>query len=592
MKAINNNSVKTFQKAISCAPRGERAQWMLMIKVGTQDISPLVWSIQSGALESTQAMLQDLLTIRADRDKYYYGAHDLFQRHHDIVKKLFEDAPGLLPTLFDGLIWRSRVTVNGLRRVNYYVKYLLLDLDGEFAKTMEWVVRAKDPKIVCHPALTVIGDIIWARLASRAFFLKKSWFIFTLLVFCASQSIIKSIRSLESDEAEQTETVRYTQAAFRAFIYLFSMGQMLIYHVKKCGQGYFSGQTMRAFGCCSVPRYLHNWQEVGNLLLMLCLIIMLCFEPILHCINEEPLFTTECKDAAKWHFFPYSVFSMLSMVLYYCLLVDLAAFNNRVSAYVLVCGRMLSELVLFLVGLASILLTASCAFSCLHITGVDFENIASGGLAFFEIVLAIYSTENWKEIHNHPVILVGTYIFAVVAVIFLINLLIAQLKSAYDAVYSDMVGFARLKRIRIIIESMPQVSPKRWKDFTDVLGMDKPIEFNEGDVGVNGGIQLTEAASANPTTIDSIRRFGGSTSPSNQWPEENAGDDDTDRFERIETLIKKVNEELLKKSSSKRTKNSKGGSASGLSGSSGGAGHGSGADNSGMEGSTIENEDV
>merc|ERR1719261_119538 len=70
MKAINNNSVKTLQKAIGCAPRGARADWMLMIKVGTQDISPLLWSIQSGALESTSAIIKDLLSIRADRDKY------------------------------------------------------------------------------------------------------------------------------------------------------------------------------------------------------------------------------------------------------------------------------------------------------------------------------------------------------------------------------------------------------------------------------------------------------------------------------------------------------------------------------------------
>eukprot|EP00929_Paragymnodinium_shiwhaense_P055737 TRINITY_DN2790_c2_g2_i1.p1 TRINITY_DN2790_c2_g2~~TRINITY_DN2790_c2_g2_i1.p1 ORF type:complete len:1147 (-),score=315.94 TRINITY_DN2790_c2_g2_i1:353-3709(-) len=588
MKAINNNSVKTLNKAISCAPRGERATWMLMIKVGTQDISPLLWSIQSGALESTQAMLQDLLTIRADRDRYYYGAHALFNRHPDIVKRLFEDAPGLLNTLFDGLIWRSRVSTNAMRRVNYYFKYLLMDLDGEFAKTMEWVVRAMDPKIVCHPVLAVFGDIVWARLASHTFLLKKSWFILTLVVFCTSQSILRNIVTDEED----TETHRMLQFGFRLFIYVFSMGQLLVMHLRRICNSYMNRQTIKMFGCLPVPAYLQNWMEAGGLVLMCCLIVMLCFEPILHCIQEEPLFTTTCDDAEKIKFFPYSFFSMLAMILYYALLVDLAAFNNRVSAYVLVCGRMLSELVLFLVGLSSVILTASCSFSCLHTETGDFQNAWNGSMAFFEMVVNIYSAQGWKDLHDEPVQVAGAYAFMIITVIFLLNLLIAQLSGAYDAIYADMVGFARLKRLRIIIESMPQVSPKTWTRFKDTLSLESPIEFNEGDVGVAGGIQVQEAASLNPTTIDSIRRFGGSTSPSVQWPEEETGDDDTDRFERIENLIKKMNEELMKKDSHRSGRmgfSSAGRSGSGKSGNSGAGSFGGAGEQE--AGSGIEEEE-
>ena len=68
-------------RSIGYAPRGERAQWMLLITVGTQDISPFLWSIQSGALDAATGILADLLTIRADRDKCYYAAQDLFKRH-------------------------------------------------------------------------------------------------------------------------------------------------------------------------------------------------------------------------------------------------------------------------------------------------------------------------------------------------------------------------------------------------------------------------------------------------------------------------------------------------------------------------------
>merc|ERR1719281_1205823 len=155
-------------------------------------------------------------------------------------------------------------------------------------------------------------------------------------------------------------------------------------------------------------------------------------------MGEEPRFTELCADAKDITKFPYSVFSMLSMILYYVLLIDLAVFNNRVSAFVLVCGRMIGEVSLFLI----------------------------------------------------------------VSIVFLLNMLVAQLTCAYDAVYSDMVGYARLKRIRIIVESMPQVSEKRWQGFIQSLQLEQRIEFNEGDIGLSGGIQVLEPASAHPTTVD------------------------------------------------------------------------------------------
>lgn len=58
-------------------------------------------------------------------------------------------------------------------------------------------------------------------------------------------------------------------------------------------------------------------------------------------------------------------------------------------------------------------------------------------------------------------------------------------------------------------------------------------------------MQLTEPANANVTTSDMIRRFGGSTSPSAMWPEDDTrGDDADDRMERVERLLKKTMQKL------------------------------------------------
>merc|ERR1712187_913189 len=158
------------------------------------------------------------------------------------------------------------------------------------------------------------------------------------------------------------------------------------------------------------------------------------------------------------------------------------------------------------------------------------------------------------------------------------NMLIAQLACSYGSTYQDMVGFARLRRIKLIVETMPSVSAKNWASFLGGLKLDQRLEFNEGDVGLAGGIQVNEPASAHPTTVDMIRRFGGSTSPSIQWPEEDgAGDDDSDKFDRLENLIKKTMERITKSiGSGGGGRKGKGNSSAGNSGSGDGGGGGSG----------------
>jgi len=140
VKAIYTNSVEQLREAFQCAPHGERAHWMLKVQVGTQSITPLYWSVRSGALESASVIICDCPTFRADRGKYYYAADELFERHSDIVKMLCDEAPGLLPTLLSGLIWRSRLTEDGSRRGTYHVERLLVSRDGQFSKALQWML--------------------------------------------------------------------------------------------------------------------------------------------------------------------------------------------------------------------------------------------------------------------------------------------------------------------------------------------------------------------------------------------------------------------------------------------------------------------
>merc|ERR1712187_239325 len=307
--------------------------------------------------------------------------------------------------------------------------------------------------------------------------------------------------------------------------------------------------------------------------------------------EDSDMFLQTCEKAEGLRVFPYSFFAMVAMFLYYMLLMDMAVFSTRISAYVLACGRMLAEVGLFLLGLFCCVVTFSSALSCMDQKLKEFHGIQNGAFAMFKMLMNVFDTMEYKRLEDEPIVMCVVVVYIVSTYVFLLNMLIAQLACSYGSTYQDMVGFARLRRIKLIVETMPSVSAKNWQSFLNGLKLDQRLEFNEGDVGLAGGIQVSEPASAHPTTVDMIKRFGGSTSPSIQWPEEDgAGDDDTDKFDRLEALIKKTMERITKEAGSGGRKGKGGQSSSGMEGSGDGEGGGSGGGS--QEGSNGGEEDV
>merc|ERR1719343_599648 len=125
--------------------------------------------------------------------------------------------------------------------------------------------------------------------------------------------------------------------------------------------------------------YLLNWQDAASFLLTGCLLMMLFFEPILHCIaDRQPgaeIDFSEICSASKSVSFPYSVFSTMAMLLYFSLLIDLSVFSTRISAFALVCFRVLSEVFLFLFGLLFLVIGFAAAISSLDQNLTSFKDI-------------------------------------------------------------------------------------------------------------------------------------------------------------------------------------------------------------------------
>ena len=57
-------------------------------------------------------------------------------------------ATSLLTPLFDGMIWRSHLAHDGLRRGNYYIKHLVVDAKGKFPDAMENLVKLQNPQML------------------------------------------------------------------------------------------------------------------------------------------------------------------------------------------------------------------------------------------------------------------------------------------------------------------------------------------------------------------------------------------------------------------------------------------------------------
>ncbi|CAE8705297.1 unnamed protein product [Polarella glacialis] len=491
MKAVNSNSARQLKRAISCASRGARSQWLLNIEVGTHAISPLFWSIESGSLEAARAIIEDLLIIRADRERYYYGARDLFLRHQDIMQRLCREAPSLLPTLLDGLVWRSTRASGGQRRANYYVEHLIVNAKGEHADALRELCMTKDPKIMTHPVVVTVSDTMWTGVVQKQFLFARIWFILSLAIFMLVQAFLPKIPWLS-----QVWIIRVIIFAGRILVYLNTMCRLFFFHAKGFIKAYRTGAWKRKFCCLPMPLYLKEPVAGCNFLMMLLMLCMCAQEPMFYCIGQPDAEfpTMDCPEVADTRR-RYSMFGMLAMALHWTLMVDLSVFSTGLSAFVLVCGQVLSEIGRFLVALIFLLLTFGSAIAVLEHGYFEMRDIPHAATALFAITVVLYE-DDYRSLLFEPALLTAVLLYVLASSILLMNLLIAQLNNSYVFIYQDMVGFARLERAKNIVETLKTFPMYKWKLFVESLKFDQPLEFNEGDVGVGGGIQVEEPGSA------------------------------------------------------------------------------------------------
>jgi len=434
--------------------------------------------------------------------------------------------------------------------VNYYIKHLLVNKDGGFSDALKYIVAAGDPKLISHPVLSMVSDTLWGGVVRQQFIYGQLWFIFSLFVFMFSQCVLPKFLD---HEGHDDKALRVVILLGRAVNYLFAMCRLLWFHFRMSIIEIRRKHTTYA-GCgIWVPQYLSDPHNVGTLLLTVLLVLMCSHEPALWCVGIDEVFSGSCYPEFV---FRYSVFSMWTMILFWLLLMNLAVFSTSLSAFTLVGAHVLSEVWRFAGAMILLLLAFGSGVSALNPKHPIFADLPSSILAMFSIVIGLFEVEEeYEKLREEPALLAAILGFMSVCVVLLLNLLIAQLNSAYEFIFQDMVGYARLHRASLIVKSLGSCHHNKWQQFVEGLHLEQKLELNEGDVGPAAGVQVYEPANAisGVDDLDNIRRFGGDTDLMRPWPKEDTGGRQTDdRIESLEALIKKVYKKLVKEKDSKK----------------------------------------
>jgi len=536
MKAISADDVSALKHAVAATPRGQRIQSILSIHAATESISPLYWSLDTGHLHCARFIIEDLLTIRADKDVYYYGCGALFERHRDVISKLCSTVADLLWPLLNGLVWRSRVVKGGTRRANFFIKNLVQDLDGNFSPNMQVLVKHQNPQVMGHAALVQVVDLIWFRLAVFHFIFSRLFGIITLAVFAAGQALLP-----RRDDTETLE-LNIAIAICRALLYTVGLGQLICSHVRELCGDILGGRIHRLFGVW-IPDYMLNMKSILSAILMATYFAMLSLEPIIWCApgtldGEGTLFTTLCPAASYWKSW-YSLASGVGLLLQWTSIMDLAVLSMKSSALVLAGGRVLTEMGLFLLAVGFLVLAFATALNALDSSVSAPDGVVRWAALLLQLVLKTMPPSLLQSYELEALAHILLALFTSLVSVFLLNLLIAQLIAKYLQVFEDMQGEARLTRADTIVQTLQDISSRRWTKFLQKLEFDRPMEFNEGDVGLAGGIQVLEPATEHVVLVDSIVRFGGSSAPDTPWPEAAAAMRE-DRFQRLERLLQQA----------------------------------------------------
>jgi hemoglobin-like flavoprotein len=519
--SLVQENLEQLEDAMDCVPRGERDEVLTKIDVNGEIISPLNWAVSGGQLAMAQFVMGDLLAIRADRYRYYYGRETLFKTHPDLVQSVSSQMPALLDTLFDGLMWHAQMVNDGRVRVNYYIRELYgvpEEVKDVWVSPMGVLVLAGQSNVFNHPVVEKLLAVKWERFGLKMYSVIQIWYVIMLILFTLG------FVTYQNTCAKEAEVVRLATGGMATMT-------LLLQTIVLCYQ-FRSGQVSR---CTSgiqkmpdivIPRFLMNpWNSARYV--SSAMLIANAFSD-LSCLGNFHRRSPMPGDDSLVREHGVNVLGAVTAIFIWLQLIQVLILSERMAAFTYTVGRMVKDFVQNFVVIFVVMVAFSAAMTILEAPGGFSESLGSSIYTIIKITIGLASDESVEQESWAMICLI---VLTIIVNIGFLNILVAQLVLAYSQHSSDQEGCAKMNRAYICVEMESFLSLKYRQKLFDELSFDEPLEFDSSDEGPCGGIQSLCPASvrSHPKYVpDRVQRFTGEASVMDPWPSDKNNTDEYD----------------------------------------------------------------
>lgn len=198
-------------------------------------------------------------------------------------------------------------------------------------------------------------------------------------------------------------------------------------------------------------------------------------------------------------------------------LIQALVMSTRLAALTYVIGQLFGDVGRFIVLIGIVLFSFAAAMTALQEPG--FEAFEVSAKTLLRVFLNLEPPAEYPGVDSAGTILLILY--AVITNVGLLSILIAQLALAYEHLSEDKAGYAKMNRAFVCVEVDSYIPMSYRLKIWNAFDFFKPIEFDHGDEGPEGGVQVMEAASVRASPKykpDRIIRCTGTASPHDPWP--------------------------------------------------------------------------
>jgi hemoglobin-like flavoprotein len=509
MVALVNGDMDKLQKAIMCAPRVERVSWVCRLSGYNSILSPIFWAIRDGRFDIAQFLIADVLSIRADRERYYYGREELHKTHPQLVSILCMECPEQIDSFLDGLMWHSQTVDDGLLRVNYYLADLYADptqVPDPYKTPLAVLCMHGESSMFDHPVLDKLLTLKWQRFGRNMVLCNHVYLFALLAVFTA---FLHENLHAEDISCSETETALIYTAGGMSLILLLGMCIMCVRQVSR-------GCVWRVHvaGDISVrlPMLLANgWQAMR-----LCMVISIVIAVATSYCNM--LFPVAAKDQFRATIYPFNILiKSISALMIFLQALEALMLFDQLAAVILAAKILIQDVTANLIVITAVMVSFSAALLALE--DVEYPSLAQG--IWVLIKASLYMGHPAVDhVHSFASVLVTVYMIC--TCVLLLSMLVAQMSLAYAKVAPEKSRLAKKNRAYACVEVEALLPLSSRQKMFQELRFDSPLEFDNGDMGPAGGVQVLESASvrAHPKYCpDRIQRCTVSCLPSDPWPQ-------------------------------------------------------------------------